>query len=93
MKKVRKLYSSSNGDRWYLIGEPAGGAFVRHEANLASGGHVTHLEIGDFLSTEQAFVSMTGAKKTQTIFDVSSLARLRHQFLGARANLCPEVGL
>jgi hypothetical protein len=50
MKKVRKLYSSSNGDRWYLVSEPAGGVFVRHEANLASGGHVTHLEIGDFLS-------------------------------------------
>ena len=50
MKKVRKLYSSPNGDRWYLVSEPAGGVFVRHEANLASGGHVTHLEIGDFLS-------------------------------------------
>ena len=50
MKKVRKLYSSSNGDRWYLVSEPAGGVFVRHEANLASGGHVTHLEIGDLLS-------------------------------------------
>jgi hypothetical protein len=50
MKKARKLYSSSNGDRWYIVSEPTGGVFVRHEANLASGGHVTHLEIGDFLS-------------------------------------------
>jgi hypothetical protein len=27
--------------------------FVRHEANLASGGHVAHIEIGEFLSTGQ----------------------------------------
>jgi hypothetical protein len=48
MKKVRKLCSSSNGDRRYLVGEPAGGVSVRHEANLAFGGQVTHLEIGAF---------------------------------------------
>jgi hypothetical protein len=53
MKKVRRLYSSPNGDRWYLIREPSGDVFVRHEANLASGGHVTHIAIGDFLSYGQ----------------------------------------
>ena len=53
MKKVRKLYTSPNGDRWYLISEPAGGVFVRHEANAASGGQVEHLGIGDFLSSGQ----------------------------------------
>ena len=36
MKKARKLYESPNGDRWYLIREPSGGLFVRHEANVAS---------------------------------------------------------
>jgi hypothetical protein len=51
MKKVRKLYSSPNGDRWYLIRDPSGEVFVRHEANLASGGNVAHLEIGLFLSS------------------------------------------
>ncbi len=50
MKKARKLYSSPNGDRWYLIREPSGDVFVRHEANVASGGHVAHIEIADFLS-------------------------------------------
>ncbi len=40
MKKARKLYESTNGDRWYLIRDPAGAVFVRHEANVASGGHV-----------------------------------------------------
>jgi hypothetical protein len=53
MKKARKLYSSPNGDRWYLIREASGSVFVRHEANLASGGHVAHIEIGEFLSTGQ----------------------------------------
>jgi len=51
MKKVRKLYSSPNGDHWYLIGDASGEIFVRHEANIASGGHVAHIEIGTFLSS------------------------------------------
>ena len=51
MSKVRKLYSSLNGDRWYLIRDASGEIFVRHEANLASGGHVAHIEIGTFLSS------------------------------------------
>jgi hypothetical protein len=53
MKKARKLYSSPNGYRWYLIREASGSVFVRHEANLASGGPVAHIEIGEFLSTGQ----------------------------------------
>jgi hypothetical protein len=51
MKKVKKLYESSNGDRWYLIRDPSGDLFVRHEANSASGGNVSHIEIGAFLSS------------------------------------------
>jgi hypothetical protein len=51
MKKVRKFYSSPNGDCWYLIGDTSGEVFVRHEANLASGGYVAHIEIGAFLSS------------------------------------------
>ncbi len=53
MKKARKLYSSPIGDTWYLIREPSGNVFVRHEANIASGGQVEHLAIGDFLSSGQ----------------------------------------
>jgi hypothetical protein len=53
MKKARKLYESPNGDRWYLIQEPYGDLFVRHEANVASGGHVEHIEIADFLNSGQ----------------------------------------
>ena len=51
MTKARKLYSSPNGDRWYLIRDGSGEIFVRHEANLASGGNVAHIEIGTFLSS------------------------------------------
>jgi hypothetical protein len=51
MKKVRKLYESPNGDRWYLIRDPSGTVFVRHEANGASGGQVTHVGIAAFLSS------------------------------------------
>lgn len=50
MKNARKLYESANGDRWYLIRDPSGAVFVRHEANVASGGHVEHIELAAFLS-------------------------------------------
>jgi hypothetical protein len=53
MKKARKLYTSPSGDRWYLIRDPSGTVFVRHEANVASGGHIEHLEIAAFLSSGQ----------------------------------------
>ncbi len=53
MKKARKLYESPSGDRWYLVHDPSGAVFVRHEANVASGGHVEHIEIGAFLSSGQ----------------------------------------
>jgi hypothetical protein len=51
MKKTRKLYSSPNGDRWFLIRDESGDVFIRHEANAASGGHVAHISLGDFLSS------------------------------------------
>ena len=51
MKKARKLYESPSGDRWYLIRDPSGAVFVRHEANVASGGHVEHIEVAAFLSS------------------------------------------
>ncbi len=62
MSKVRKLYSSPNGDRWYLIRDASGEIFVRHEANLASGGHVAHIEIGTFLSSTLANVRVVGSR-------------------------------
>lgn len=47
----RELYRSSNGDRWFLSRDPGtGNVFIRHEANVPSGGQVTDIEIGVFLS-------------------------------------------
>jgi hypothetical protein len=51
MKRARTLYSSPNGDRWNLICDTSGEIFNRHEANMASGGHVAHIDIGTFLSS------------------------------------------
>jgi len=52
MKKARLLYASPNGDRWYLISDPSGAVFIRHEANVASGGNVAHIEIAAFLAAD-----------------------------------------
>jgi hypothetical protein len=40
-------------ERWYLIREPAATVFVRHEANIASGGQVEHVELAAFLNRGQ----------------------------------------
>jgi hypothetical protein len=46
---TRDLYRSASGDRWLLVRDDTGRVFVRHEANLASGGAVTDMEIAHFL--------------------------------------------
>ena len=49
--KARQLYRSPNGDTWFLARDPAtGSAFVRHQANAPSGGQVTDIDLGAFLS-------------------------------------------
>ncbi len=49
--ETRELYSSPNGDRWFLGRDPATGrVFVRHEANAPSGGQSTDIDIGAFLN-------------------------------------------
>ena len=48
---LRELYHSPNGDRWYLALDPdAGRVFVKHQANMPSGGHIAEIEIGAFLN-------------------------------------------
>jgi len=48
---ARQLYRSPNGDTWFLARDPETGlAFVRHQANAPSGGQVTDIELGAFLS-------------------------------------------
>jgi hypothetical protein len=46
-----QLYSSPNGDRWFLGRDPAtGDIFVRHEPNAPSGGRPSDIDIGAFLN-------------------------------------------
>jgi hypothetical protein len=65
MKKARKLYESSSGDRWYLIRDPSGAVFIHYEATIASGGQVEHEEVAAFLSRgagpeQQALLGLIG---------------------------------
>jgi hypothetical protein len=49
--ETRQLYRSTNGDTWFLARDPVtGSSFVRHQANAPSGGQVTDIELGAFLS-------------------------------------------
>ncbi|MGF7162495.1 hypothetical protein FHS85_004149 [Rhodoligotrophos appendicifer] len=49
--ETRDLYCSSSGDRWVLVRDGDLRVFVRHEANEPSGGKVTDMDIGQFLTT------------------------------------------
>jgi hypothetical protein len=46
----KRALQQPNGDRWFLSPNPAGYAFIRHEANAPSGGQVTDIDIGVFLN-------------------------------------------
>jgi hypothetical protein len=47
----QEIYHSANGDHWHLIDDGRSNQiFVRHEANLPSGGCVTDTNIADFLN-------------------------------------------
>ena len=49
--EMRELYSSPNGDRWFLARDPASSeVFIQHLPNAASGGRPSHIEIGTFLN-------------------------------------------
>ena len=45
----REIYSSPNGDRWSLVRYANGRVAILHEANRASGGHASDIDIGTFL--------------------------------------------
>ncbi len=53
MSERRELYRSPHGDCWFLGREPENGqAFVIHQPNGPSGGRLSHIELGVFLSTD-----------------------------------------
>jgi hypothetical protein len=65
--EMRQPYRSPNGDSWSLARDPeTGSAFVRHQANAPSGGQVTDIELGAFLSApgspeHEALLRLIGA--------------------------------
>jgi hypothetical protein len=65
--EMEQLYRSPSGDIWFLVRDPMTGlAFVRHQANVSSGGQVTDVEIGAFLSgppdpEQEALLRVIGA--------------------------------
>jgi len=46
----RELYSSANGDAWFLCRDKTGRLTVEHQPNLPSGGKNSHVEIATFLA-------------------------------------------
>jgi hypothetical protein len=66
MSDRRELYRSPNGDSWFLGLEPANGhAFVIHQPNAPSGGRLSRIEIGEFLTQgagpeQQALLRLIG---------------------------------
>ena len=51
MSERRELYRSPSGDSWYLGREPQNGnVFIIHQPNGPSGGRLSHIELGAFLS-------------------------------------------
>jgi hypothetical protein len=51
MSDRRELYRSPNGDAWFLGRDPSDGrAVVVHEANRPSGGKVSIIDLGAFLT-------------------------------------------
>jgi hypothetical protein len=65
--ETRELYSSPNGDRWFLCRDAAtGDVFVRHKPNVPSGGRPSDIDISEFLSRghrnpeHQALVQLIG---------------------------------
>jgi hypothetical protein len=46
----RQLYQSSNGDHWYLCRGRGGKLVVLHDSNRASGGTLSQIDVGTFLT-------------------------------------------
>ena len=71
----RELYRSSNGDAWYLGRDPSDeSAVVIHEANRPSGGNVTVIDLGAFLSTGRGPEQQALLRLVATLVDVPPYA-------------------
>ena len=66
---IMELYRSANGDRWSLVREASDRVIIRHEANPASGGRVSELDIAVFLNQ-----SGNGPEKQELLRLIGTLA-------------------
>ena len=48
----RRIYTSSNGDKWFLCRERSGKVVVSHEPNQSSGRETSQMQISDFLAKQ-----------------------------------------
>ena len=72
--ELRELYSSPNGDRWYLARDvDLGQVFIRHEPNLPSGGKAENIEVAAFLSQ-----SGQGPEHRELLRLIGTLAKRDH---------------
>lgn len=72
-----ELYRSPNGDRWSLARDAESErVFVRHEANLPSGGRVTELEVSAFLAAGRGPEQQELLRLIGTLVDEASLPEM-----------------
>lgn len=70
---VTDIYRSSNGDLWSLIRDTeTGRRLVRHQPNLASGGHVTETTVEEFLAVNGAGPEYQALRRMLDICDEPS---------------------
>jgi hypothetical protein len=75
----RVLYSSANGDTWYLCRDHAGRVFILHEPNVPSGGQPSNIDLGAFLAKgmhgpeHQALLQLIGSLVEQGSGDSKSI--------------------
>src|SRR5712672_241429 len=79
--RTKELYSSPNGDRWYLCREGSGQLFIAHHANLPSGGQISRIELADFLSRgcgpeQQSLLQLIGTLMDETPGELVGDARM-----------------
>jgi hypothetical protein len=80
----RLIYSSPNGDAWYLVREnKSGEVFIRHIPNAPSGGRTREIPLGSFLAQ-----SGNGPEHQELVRLIGTLADEAPQDLSERI---PEV--
>jgi hypothetical protein len=78
-EKRKELYSSANGDKWFLE-RRSDGWFVIHQPNEPSGGHTSRVPVDEFIQRgsgpEVMAVRRALADATEAPFDESAMERV-----------------